>query len=94
MDILPVAIKNFFDAIFSPPITFLNIVYEYLSHVSMIAGKGINLNNYFGFFSYLPASFQGVINSIIASIMLLAILQLIKAIMRMYGQIKGWVIWW
>lgn len=94
MDVLPAAIKNLIDAIFNPPIAFLNMVYGFLDNIAMVAGKGINLNNYFGFFSYLPAPMIQVLNSIIASIMLLAILQLIKYIMRVYGQVKGWIQWW
>jgi hypothetical protein len=94
MNILPVAIRNFIDAIFSAPITFLTMVKDYLNKVSMIAGTGINLNNYFGFFNYLPAPFIPVINSLIAAILLLVILQVIMAILKMYGQIKSWVKWW
>jgi hypothetical protein len=94
MNILPVAIKNFIDAIFSAPITFLTMIKTYLDKVSMIAGTGINLNNYFGFFNYLPTPFVQVINSLIAAILLLVILQLIMAIMKFYGQIKTWVKWW
>lgn len=94
MDILPAALKNFVDAIFNPPIAFLNMVIGFFTKIAMIAGTGINLNNYFGFFSYLPTPLQQVINSILASVMLLAILQLIKSIMQMYGQIKTWIKWW
>lgn len=93
-DLVPNAVRNFVDAIFGPPITFLQMVIDFLNRAALIAGKGINLNNYFGFISYLPASLQAVFNSIIASIVFLAILQLIKAIMRMYGQSKSWLKWW
>jgi uncharacterized membrane protein len=94
MNVLPAAIKNFIDAIFNAPIAFLTMVYGFLAKIAMIAGTGINLNNYFGFFSYLPAPFITVLNSILASVMLLAILQLIKYIMRVYGEVKEWLKWW
>lgn len=94
MDILPQPVKNFIDSIFNPPITFLEMVFDLLNRVALVAGKGINLNNYFGFFSYLPTPMQSVVHSLLASVMLLAILQLIKAVMRMYGQVKVWVKWW
>jgi hypothetical protein len=94
MDIIPAAIKNFLDAIFLPPITFLNMINEYLSSISLIAGKGINLNQYLGFFSYLPGSLQSVINSLLASILFIALLQLVVVIMRMYYAIKEAVKWW
>jgi hypothetical protein len=94
MSILPVGIKNFIDSIFSAPITFLTMIETYLNKVSMIAGTGINLNNYFGFLNYLPLPFILVVNSLVASILLLVILQIIMAIMKFYGQIKSWVKWW
>ncbi|MMZ53860.1 hypothetical protein D1872_156660 [compost metagenome] len=91
---LPPAIKNFVDSIFEGPIQFLNQGYSYLSKVGTIAGHGINLNNYFGFFSYLPGPLQAVINSLIAGIVLLAILQLVKSFMRMYYALKDGAKWW
>lgn len=92
--LLPAPIRNFFDSIFAPPISFLQMASDYLSHVALVAGHGINLNNYFGFFSYLPSSWQSVVNSILAGILLLAVLQLVKAILRMYYAVKDGVKWW
>jgi hypothetical protein len=94
MNLLPQPVKNFIDSIFQPPIQFLDMIFDLLSRVSMVAGRGINLNNYFGFFAYLPAPMQSVVHSLLSAVMLLALLQLIKAIMRMYGQVKGWIKWW
>lgn len=91
---LPQGLKNFIDSIFSPPLEFLKMARDYLNHVSTVAGHGINLNNYFGFFSYLPSSMQAVINSLLASIIILAILQLVKTIMRMYYAVKDGSKWW
>lgn len=91
---LPAAIKNFIDSIFKPPLTFLQLGIEYLSNASVVSGKGINLNHYFSFFSYLPQSWQAVVNSLLASIVLLAILQLVKAIIRMYYAVKDGSKWW
>lgn len=93
-DLLPTAFKNFIDAIFSPPLSFLHMGIEYLNKISMIAGHGINLNNYFGFFSYLPSSLQSVVNSILGAIILLAVLQLVKGIVRMYFLVKDGAQWW
>lgn len=92
--LLPAPVRNFFDSIFAPPIRFLEMAHEYLGHVSMIAGHGINLNNYLGFFAYLPGPMQAVVNSIVAGILLLAVLQLVKAIIRMYFAVKDAVQWW
>lgn len=91
---LPPALRNFFDSIFDAPINVLNMAYTYINQAGTIAGHGINLNNYFGFFSYLPSSMQGVVNSLLASIVLLAILQLVKALIRLYFMLKAGVKWW
>jgi hypothetical protein len=93
-DLIPGPVKNFFDSIFNPPTSFLQMGVDYLSNVALIAGKGISLNNYFGFFSYLPGSMQAVINSLIAAIIFLAVLQLIKAIVRMYFTVKAALFNW
>lgn len=94
MNMLPAPIKNFIDALFNPALTFLDMVLEYLGSISLIAGKGINLSQYLSFFSYLPDSMQAVIQSIISAVMFLAILQLIKYIMKMYYAVKDAVQWW
>jgi hypothetical protein len=91
---LPAALRNFIDSIFSPPLTFLQLARSYLNNTSLVAGHGISLNNYFGMFGYLPSSMQTVINSLLASIVLLAILQLVKMIMRMYFAFKDGAKWW
>lgn len=93
-DLIPAAIRNFIDSIFAPPISFLQMCLDYLNSIALIAGHGINLNNYFGVFAYLPTAFQSVINSLLASIIFLAILQLVKAILRMYFTVKSGVKWW
>jgi large-conductance mechanosensitive channel len=93
-DLIPGPVKNFFDSIFNPPISFLQMGVDYLSNVALIAGKGISLNNYFSFFSYLPSTMQAVVNSILAAIIFLAVLQLVKSILRMYFTAKDAVKWW
>jgi len=91
---LPAPIRHFLDSIFAPPLSFLQMARDYLAEASLAAGHGINLNHYFGFFSYLPPSMQAVVNSIIAGIIVLAILWLVKSIMRMYFAVKEAVKWW
>ncbi|NEU27714.1 hypothetical protein G3M74_16690 [Paenibacillus polymyxa] len=91
---LPTGLRNAVDSIFAPPLEFLTMARDYLNHVSQVAGHGINLNNYFVFFGYLPASMQAVVNSLLAGIVILGILQIIKVILRLYYAIKGGAQWW
>lgn len=91
---LPPGIRNFVDSIFGPPLEFLKLAVSYLNRTSLVAGHGINLNNYMGMFGYLPGQMQAVINSLLASVVLLAILQLVKTIMRMYYAFKDGAKWW
>lgn len=93
-DILPVAIRNFIDAIFSPPLTFLQLTQDMLSRAGTVAGRGINLNNYFSFFAYLPSEWQSVVQSALASSVLLAILFLVRALWDMYLKVKASSKWW
>ncbi|MEK5090516.1 hypothetical protein MKY98_26980 [Paenibacillus sp. FSL M8-0228] len=91
---LPPGLKNFFDSIFEPPTQFLTMARDYLDRVGLAAGHGINLNNYFGFFSYLPGPFQAVVNSLLAGILILGILQIVKVILRLYFAIKAGIFQW
>lgn len=93
-DLLPAALKGFVDTIFGPPKTILQNGVNYLDEISMIAGKGISLNNYLGFVYYLPPSLQTVVNSLISSIILLSILLLIRTIASLYFNIKEGAKWW
>lgn len=93
-DLIPQPVKNMIDTLFNPPLTFLNMIIEYLDDLQLIAGKGINLNNFFGFFAYLPPAMQTVVNSIIASIIFLAILHLVRAIVRMFFTVKDALFRW
>lgn len=94
MNILPQSIKNFIDSIFAAPKSFLTLMWDMLNNTSNTIGHGINLNNYFGFFSYLPTEWQSVVQSALAAIVLLAILFLVRSAWDMYIKVKGSVQWW
>lgn len=93
-DLIPSSIKNFIDSIFNAPLSFLNLIIDTLNNVSLVAGKGINLNNYFGFFGYLPTAWQSLMHSIMGSVVFLALLFVVKAIWNMYFNVKGSIKWW
>jgi hypothetical protein len=93
-DILPVSIRNFVDAIFSPPLTFLELCRDMLANAGTVVGRGISLGNYFGFFGYLPSEWQGVVQSALGSVALLAVLFLVRALWDMYLKVKVSSKWW
>lgn len=94
MEILPAPVKNFIDSIFAPPLSFLQLMKTMLDQAGTVAGQGINLNNYFGFFGYLPTEWQTVVQSSLASIVLLAILFLVRAAWDTYLKVKNSTQWW
>lgn len=93
-DLIPGPVKNFLDSIFAPPMAFLDLMSDTLNQAGTVVGRGINLNNYFGFFGYLPAAWQNVVSSALASITLLAILWLVRAVWNMYLKTKESGKWW
>lgn len=94
MNFIPQPVKNLIDSFFNPPLEFLRMIIGYLNDVSMVAGKGININNYLSFMGYLPPSFQGVLNSLLVSVVFIAIIKNIKYIMRMYFIVKDAIFRW
>lgn len=93
-NLVPVSVRNMIDAIFSPPLTFLQLMHDNLTRVGTVLGRGINLNNYFGFFAYLPPAWQSVVQSALASVTLLAILFIVRSLWDMYLKIKASSKWW
>jgi hypothetical protein len=93
-DIMPVGIKNLIDSIFAPLLQFLTLIVDMLDNAGTIVGAGINVNNYFSFFGYLPAEWQGVVKSAMASVVLLAILFLVRSFWDMYLKSKDSIQYW
>lgn len=93
-DLLPASMRNFIDSIFAPPLSFLNLMVDFLGRVGTVAGKGINLNNYFSFFGYLPPAWQLAVKSALASVVLLAMLFLVRMIWNAYLKTKNSAQWW
>lgn len=93
-DLVPLPVKNFIDSIFGAPLSWLKLMQDMISNAGQVVGKGINLNNYFSFFGYLPSEWQLVVKSLLASIVLLAVLFMVKAAWDMYLRVKGSAQWW
>lgn len=93
-NIIPQPVRNFLDAVFSPVLSFLELLRDVLNDVSLVVGRGINLNNYFSFFNYLPPEWQTVIQSALASIALLASLFIVRSVWDMYLKAKNSIKYW
>jgi len=93
-DIIPAPIRNFIDAIFAPALSFLELMRDMLNNAGTVVGRGINLNNYFSFFGYLPSEWRAVVSSALASVVLLAILFLVRSAWDMYLKVKQSGKWW
>lgn len=93
-DIIPGNVRNFIDSLFAPVLSFLQLLRDVLNDVGSVVGKGINLNNYFSFFGYLPQEWQMVVQSALASITLIALLFLVRSIWNVYLKTKESIKFW
>ncbi|WP_028982776.1 hypothetical protein [Sporolactobacillus terrae] len=87
-------IHGFIDAIFKPPISFLDMAIERLQSVQQVTAQGIDIGQYFSVFGDLPAAWQLVVTSILISTVLLGSLLIFRSVMRMYYAVKEGVKWW
>ncbi len=88
------AIKSFIDKIFQPPIAFLDLAIEKLREAGSITAQGLNVNQYFSIFGDLPGTWQLVITSLLASMVLLSSLLFVRVLLRLYFTVKSGVKWW
>jgi hypothetical protein len=86
--------RNFIDSIFGVPEDLLNFIIQKLNGISGIVGKGIRLSDYFGWFGMLGSEWVAVINSLLASFSVLAILWISQKVYRLYLAFKEGVKWW
>lgn len=93
-NLIPERVRNFIDSIFSAPMSFLDMIKDMFSDMSLVAGKGITLSNYFVFMNYLPYSFQLVIQSLLLSFLFLTTIYIIKATWNVYLNVKQSLKWW
>lgn len=88
------AIKSFIDKIFQPPIAFLDLAIEKMREAGSITAQGLNVNQYFSIFGDLPGTWQLVITSLLASMVLLSSLLFVRVLLRLYFTVKSGVKWW
>lgn len=87
-------LKQFIDTILQPPISFLDLAIERLQGVQLVTAQGLNIGQYFKVFGDLPAEWQMVVTSLLASTVLLGTLLMVRSIMRLYFSVKDGVKWW
>lgn len=85
---------SFIDGIFNPIFSFFDLAKEQLNNVSSVTAQGLNVGQYLSVFGDMPAIWQTVISSLLASTVLLGTLYLFRAIFRMYLTTKEGVKWW
>lgn len=93
-NLIPEPVRHFIDAIFGPPTAILELVRDRLNAAALPLGRGISIGNYFSFFGYLPTEWRMLVQSILASITLLATLWLARSLWDLYLRIKNSTKWW
>lgn len=87
-------LSAFWDYVFSGPESLLNQAIAYMSHLSTIAAAGINLSMYVSWMGVLDPAWQGVMNSFLASVALIATLFVVRSVYRAYLSVKNGIQWW
>lgn len=86
--------NDFIDSFMNPPLQFMQKIVDYLSHIALVAGKGINLSDYVSWIGLLGSSWVAVLNSILASFALILAIFVAQRIYRLYLAFKDGVQWW
>lgn len=82
------------DTVFGPVIQVLSSAYGYLSNVSLVASRGLNLDYFLGPFAGLGFAWVLLIKSFIGALVLVLVVVAVKAIYGSYLQLKQGVKWW
>lgn len=87
-------IRSWIDSIFTPPMTFLDLAIERLQSVNLVMAQGLNIGQYLSIFGDMPGSWQLVITSLLASLVVIGSAFMFRSIMRLYYAKKDGVKWW
>jgi hypothetical protein len=86
--------KQLVDTILGPITTLLQNALHYLGQVSLVAGRGLNLNYFLGPVVMLGPGWQMLIGSVVASAFLLLALLIVRKTFDLYLAFKQGVQWW
>jgi len=84
----------FWAYVFSGPESMLDKAISYMNNIATVSASGINLSAYFSWLGVLDPAWQGVMNSFLGSVTLIAMLFVVRAIYRAYLSVKNGVQWW
>ncbi|KLU61841.1 hypothetical protein CEB3_c17590 [Peptococcaceae bacterium CEB3] len=82
------------DSIIGPIISLLQNALNYLGQVSLVAGRGLNLDYFLGPIVLMGPGWQMLIGSIVASAFLLLVVLIVRKSYDMYLAFKTGVKWW
>lgn len=86
--------SNFVSNIFDPVVQFLDKCIQQLNQIGTVAARGVNLDNYFGFFRILGPEWPGVISTLITSFIFLVVLYVLQKNSRVLLWFKDLIKWW
>ena len=82
------------DTILGPITTMLQNALNYLGQVSLIAGRGLNLDYFLGPLAMMGSGWTMLIGSIVSSAFLLLVVLVVRKTFDMYLAFKSGVKWW
>lgn len=89
-----IVLHDIADTVFGPVISVLTFAYNYLSSISLLASRGLNLDYFLSPFASLGTAWVILIKSFISAFVLVSVVTGIKAIYGAYLQLKQGVKWW
>ena len=82
------------DSILGPIQTMLQNALTYLGDISLVAGRGLNLDYFLGPISMMGSGWQMLIGSIVSSGFLILVVTIVKSTYNLYLAFKSGVKWW
>lgn len=82
------------DSILGPITTMLQNSLNYLGHISLVAGRGLNLDYFLGPIMMLGSAWQMLIGSIVSSAFLILVVLIVRKTYDFYLSFKSGVKWW
>ncbi|EGW40145.1 hypothetical protein [Desulfosporosinus sp. OT] len=82
------------DSILFPMETILQGALSYLGQISLVAGRGLNLNYFLGPIVMMGSGWQMLVGSIVSSAFLLLMVLIVRKTFDMYLAFKSGVKWW